>query len=103
MTPYEAAMKRLELENEMTEQPEALRLADAIDLGKPRTAIDCINAAAELRRLHEVNQELLEALNDCAMVMAHDLHGLSLIQPELKKALAAIARAAIAKAEGETK
>ncbi len=43
-------------------QPEALRLANAIDLGRPRLVLDCIDAAAELRRLHEVNAELLEAL-----------------------------------------
>jgi hypothetical protein len=46
-----------------TKQPEALRLADAID--PPQIA--CLPetrafAAIELRRLHEVNQELLEAL-----------------------------------------
>jgi hypothetical protein len=44
----------------MSAQPEALRLADALtadDFG-PLTN----EAAAELRRLHEVNQELLEAL-----------------------------------------
>lgn len=44
----------------MTKQPEALRLADILEkmpLGKCDE-----QAAAELRRLHEVNQELLEAL-----------------------------------------
>ena len=43
----------------MSEQPEALRLADMFEAG------NCgypSRAAAELRRLHEVNQELLEAL-----------------------------------------
>lgn len=45
----------------MTEQPDALRLAewleaDACDLQTPR------DAAAELRRLHSVNAQLLEAL-----------------------------------------
>ena len=79
----------------MTEKSNALRLAQCIDFPSVHLGHE---AATELRRLHEVNQELLEALNDCAMVMAHDLHGLSLIQPELKKALAAIARA-----KGETK
>ena len=41
----------------MSTQPEALRLADELEMwtkGEP--------AAAELRRLHEVNQELLAAL-----------------------------------------
>ena len=43
----------------MSEQPEALRLADMFEAG------NCgypSRAAAELRRLHKVNQELLEAL-----------------------------------------
>jgi hypothetical protein len=46
----------------MTEQPEALRLADA--LASPlEDANDFADiAAAELRRLHAVNAELLEAL-----------------------------------------
>jgi hypothetical protein len=46
----------------MTTQPEALRLADALEawaLGKPTNHRE---AAAELRRLHAVNDELLEAL-----------------------------------------
>jgi hypothetical protein len=45
----------------MTTQPEALRLADQLGVrysGFP----SCDEAAAELRRLHAVNQELLEAL-----------------------------------------
>lgn len=51
----------------MIPQPEALRLADwleadACDLQTPR------DAAAELRRLYEVNQELLEALEKLANV-----------------------------------
>ena len=44
----------------MTTQPEALRLADA--LGKYRTPPEAAQAAAELRRLHEANQELLAEL-----------------------------------------
>ena len=43
-----------------TEQPEALRLADALNCAY--TVDTTQEAAAELRRLHEVNQELLEAL-----------------------------------------
>jgi len=45
----------------MTTQPEALRLADQLGVrysGFP----SCDEAAAELRRLHAVNKELLEAL-----------------------------------------
>jgi hypothetical protein len=44
----------------MNTQPEALRLADELEMwtrGEP--------AAEELRRLHEVNQDLVEALEMC--------------------------------------
>ena len=47
----------------MSTQPEALRLADELvaSHGYPLS----IKAAAELRRLHQVNAELLEALQLC--------------------------------------
>jgi hypothetical protein len=49
----------------MNTQPDALRLAAELeDAGKPTDITDA--AALELRRLHEVNQELLEALKDAA-------------------------------------
>jgi hypothetical protein len=50
-----------------TEQPEALRLADALDalLGYRGINADVGKAAVELRRLHLVNTELLEALRIC--------------------------------------
>lgn len=44
----------------MTEQPDALRLADALETLSPLER----DAAAELRRLHSVNAQLLEALVD---------------------------------------
>ena len=44
----------------MSTQPEALRLADELD-GTVKTGY--WEAAAELRRLHSVNAELLEALD----------------------------------------
>ncbi len=45
-------------------QPEALRLADDLD-GACNGPLDFKHkAAAELRRLHEVNTELVEALKD---------------------------------------
>jgi hypothetical protein len=45
-----------------TQQPEALRLADCID--PPQIFVSPkMRAAAELRRLHQVNSDLLEALN----------------------------------------
>ena len=83
----------------MTTQPEALRLADLID-ERPDAALVVKDAAAELRRLHEVNQELLEALKEAADEIAdwglyaseyfqnkHDLQG------AINKARAAIAKA----------
>ena len=46
-----------------TQQPEALRLADALLMGNAMLPeIDLPEAAAELRRLHALNAELLEAL-----------------------------------------
>jgi hypothetical protein len=47
-----------------TEQPEALRLAAALDalLGYRGINADVGKAAAELRRLHQVNSDLMEAL-----------------------------------------
>ena len=45
----------------MNTQPEALRLAD--DLEGPHSFETEAKAAAELRRLYEVNQMLVEALN----------------------------------------
>lgn len=70
----------------MTEQPEALRLADQIHHGNGEWMQQ---AAAELRRLHALNAELLEALKD---VMYWD-NG----KPEWEAA-----RDAIAKAQGES-
>ena len=64
-------------------QPEALRLADGLEmwtLGEP--------AAAELRRLHEVNQELLKACRTAIVALKGREHD-------------GFLRAAIAKAEGE--
>ena len=45
-----------------TQQPEALRLADNLE-GPKTLPSDQIKAAAELRRLHSVNAELLDVLN----------------------------------------
>jgi primosomal protein N'' len=49
----------------MTTQPEALRLADSLEELYART-LTATRAAAELRRLHAVNKELLEALKHAA-------------------------------------
>ena len=74
-----------------TQQPEALRLADELDVA-PRSRAPTITAAAELRRLHESNKELLAALKEIL-----DGEGKSF------RELCEQARAAINKAEGEAK
>jgi hypothetical protein len=53
---------------------EVLRLADALDLYATGDAHqrDIMQAAAELRRLHEVNQELLEALETIIDLYEYD-------------------------------
>ena len=71
-------------------QPEALRLAEHLE--KFRSFPDDQAAAAELRRLHEVNHELLEALQKIA--------GNTYYEWTNGAAAARIARAAIAKATG---
>ena len=72
----------------MTKQPEALRLADvfdAFDIPLDR------EAAAELRRLHEVNTELLEALKG---MMDWEVRNIVFYSnPAHKRAEAAIAKA----------
>jgi hypothetical protein len=78
----------------MSEQATALRLADWLDVracGGDNWNAKMNAAAAELRRLHALNGELLEALK--AVTAAPDLstYGLALHN----------ARAVIAKAEGE--
>ena len=78
----------------MTKQHEALRLAHAIDPGdegsKTVLTIDVSNAAKELRRLHEVNAELLEVMQN--------VEALGMLPPSLLKRV----RLSIAKATGET-
>jgi hypothetical protein len=59
----------------VTTQPEALRLADSIE-GLQWDSIasswnDLEPAATELRRLHSVNAELLEALRVAVLALAH--------------------------------
>jgi hypothetical protein len=79
-------------------KPEALRLADELDCACREDA-PVHTAADELRRLHEVNQELLEALKAIAdsAFCGHALQpwNNSLVYREWaqQKALAAIAKA----------
>jgi hypothetical protein len=78
-------------------QPEALRLADKLcnmaddgDMGrKPDPKCSKRQAAAELRRLHAVNQELLKACRTAIVALKGREHD-------------GFLRAAIAKAEGGT-
>jgi hypothetical protein len=70
--------------------PEALRLADRLDCGEISYTGMC-KAAAELRRLHEVNQELVAALEKLARLGNGEHYGNS--DGNM------IARAAIAKGE----
>jgi hypothetical protein len=71
----------------MSDKPEALRLANLIDHGNDSSWIER-EAAAELRRLHALNGELLEALDKIA-INTHD------------DTAERVARAAIARAEGQ--
>ena len=78
----------------MTDQPKALRLAN--ELGGVSDAL-ADEAAAELRRLHAVNQELLGALNK--LVDHIDFIPTDPYYRNETKELMDAARAAIAKAE----
>jgi mannose/fructose-specific phosphotransferase system component IIA len=76
----------------VTTQPEALRLADLLG-GDPNSKAQHIEAAAELRRLHSVNAELLEALED--LLQEYDVQMSAYQEMDVQRR----ARAAIAKAE----
>lgn len=68
----------------MDKQPEALRLADELEMwtkGEP--------AAEELRRLHTLNQELVEALQNISLCSQNSMSS--------KTACGKIAQAALAK------
>ena len=86
----------------MSDKPEALLLAGQLESGEPVTG----SAAAELRRLHAANQELLEALQwyeaKAVQMGRAAIHQDSKLMLELMKEIAveygAQARAAIAKA-----
>ena len=89
----------------MSDKPEALRLAGQLESGRPVTG----SAAAELRRLHAVNQELLEALrwyeaqakNMGKAAIHSDSKTILSIMHEVAVDYGKRARAAIAKATGE--
>jgi hypothetical protein len=72
-------------------QPKALFLADVIE-ADPASKTHHYEAAAELRRLHKVIEELLEALK---LAVRQNDHDMLMTGEELR-----ICRAAIAKADG---
>jgi hypothetical protein len=76
----------------MNKQPEALRLAKKLEEGYVAHETVLYPAAAELRRLHEVNQELLAALK--ALNLYETMDGLEALATERA------VRAALLKAEG---
>ena len=84
---FEALEQRLNMKE--TKQPKALRLADYL-ADRNRLDITCDEAATELRRLHALNQELLEALTSIAKNSCCD---------RCQEA-ALVAKAALAKAQG---
>ena len=78
----------------MSTQPEALRLADFLDSEDHMiNSKHIVEAAAELRRLYGINQDLLEVLQTIVST-ERDRHGYN-------PAWTDQARAAIAKARGE--
>ena len=89
----------------MTTQPEALRLADKMNSYSLRSgyAWHCHKAADELRRLHEVNQELLAALKLAEPLLQAMQKNIVRYLPQYEKMPALDqARAAIAQAERTT-
>ena len=83
----------------MSDKPEELRLADELErvYGYPDTHA----AAAELRRLHELNQELLDALLGALPFVEDAVDDVCFKPGWALKQLNAI-NAAIAKATGES-
>jgi len=85
-------------------QPEALRLADRLDLyaAGDKHQRDTEEAAAELRRLHAVNQELLVALKMAEPLLQALQNNIVRCLPQYEKmpALDQV-RAAIAKGEAK--
>lgn len=80
--------------NTQNKKPEALRLADELERWLLVAANTRLEAAAELRRLHEVNQELVKALQTILNTSLMD-------KGHWAKTIEAEAHAAIAKATGE--
>jgi hypothetical protein len=84
----------------MADQPEALRLADVLDHVelRPSDYKDVDKAAAELRRLHELNVDKTEIIAALSAVNQELLEALKYHQEQTRPIERT--RAAIAKAEG---
>ena len=84
-------------------QPEALQLADVVDVFDAQSEHMPLeiygDISSELRRLHEVNQELLDELEKCQKELSAGMQ--SYWEDTLSKQAIGQARAAIAKATGE--
>ena len=81
-------------------QPEALRLADDLETLRMNTATND-QAAAELRRLHAVNQALLEALQSILDMCNEDSHARDYASRETE--IRGTAIVALRKAQGDGK
>jgi hypothetical protein len=80
-------------------QPEALRLAHALEQGKYLLSVERDATAAELRRLHAMKADLLEALKSTERAMSNRDFALMTLCGD--KSVRMTIRAAIAKAEGK--
>ena len=76
-------------------KPEALRLAEMIE--GDMSCIGDAEIATELRRLHEVNQELLEALKELLRVEPTHDDGEIILEVARHNARVAIAKAEVTK------
>lgn len=87
-----------------TQQPEALRLAELLTADEWPGHMTLVSYArecvAELRRLHALNAEMLEALKDLDEAYSRAGPGLSRAERAVDRLRVIAARAAIAKAEG---
>ena len=81
----------------MSNKPETLRLAEHLE--RFRSSPDDQAAAAELRRLHELNQALLAELQNIANANPRTWH--EDVRDQFQQWAQSRARAAIAKATGE--
>lgn len=81
-----------------TQQPDALDLADWLD--GVSEGVSGRHAAAELRRLHALNAELLEALKELVEAYERAGPGLSRAERAVDRMRLNEARIAIAKAKG---